>query len=164
MCDIFPWFGEVNTFLVVAIGFVTLSWVVAKWRASRVQAANVPDVQVLSSELTTVVDWHKLGLNLGIPKHELDKIERDYRLNDRQRLEMLHLWLRHTPYATWEDVVSALQQMGENMVAERIRQKYKGGSKFGIWKLSSSMVEINKLELYAYEEGGGEGVTKLTSQ
>ena len=81
MTCMFPWFGEVNTFLVVAIAifcFVTLSWVVAKWRAARVQAANVQDVQVLSSELTTVVDWHKLGLNLGIPKHELDKIERDY--------------------------------------------------------------------------------------
>ena len=133
MCGIFLSFGKVTIFLVVAIaifGYVTLSWVVAKWRASGVQAADAQAIRVLSSELTTAINWHKLGLNLNIPKHELDKIERDYRGNDRQRLEMLDLWLRRTPNATWRDVVSALQQMEENTLAESIRQKYKEGSKF----------------------------------
>ena len=91
---------------------------------SGVQATDVPDVSVLYSELSTVVNWHQLGLNLGLPKHELDKIERDYQENDRQRLEMSYKWLRRTPNATWEDVVSAVQQMGENRVAENICQKY----------------------------------------
>ena len=131
MCGIFLSFGKVTIFLVVAtciFGYIMLSWVVAKWLASGVQAAG--GIRVLSSELTTVINWHKLGLNLNIPKHELDKIERDYRGNDRQRLEMLDLWLRRTPNATWRDVVSALQQMEENTLAESIRQKYKEGSKF----------------------------------
>ena len=139
MVDTLLWFGEVNIFLVLAIaiiGFVTLSWVVAKWRASKVQATNESRVKVgaldagiLSSELKTVINWHQLGLNLGLPKHELDKIERDYQGNDRQRLEMLDKWLQRTSNATWRDVVNPLKQMGENSVAESIRQKYKGGGK-----------------------------------
>lgn len=44
---------------------------------------------------------------------------------------MLDLWLRRKLNDTWEDVVSALQQMGENRVAESIRQKYiRGRSEF----------------------------------
>ena len=102
---------------------------------SRVKATDACDVSVLSSELETVVDWHKLGLNLGLPKHELDKIECDYQGNDRQRLEMLDKWLRRVPNAAWEDVVSALEQMGENRLAETIHQKsIRGGGKINICK------------------------------
>ena len=131
--DIVLWFGEVNIFLFLAItvvGFVTLSllWLVAgKWRASKDESRL--DAGKLSFELATVVDWYQLGLNLGLPKHELTKIERDYQGNDRRRLEMLDKWLRCTPNATWRDVASALEQMGENSVAESIRQKDKGGGK-----------------------------------
>ena len=142
--DIVLWFGEVNIILFLAItvvGFVTLSllWLVPKWRASKGQATDDSDVRAtdesrlaaekLSSELATVVDWYQLGLNLGLPKHELTKIERDYQGNDRQRLEMLDKWLRFTPNAARGVVVSALKQMGENRVAESIRQKDKGGGK-----------------------------------
>ena len=138
------WFGEVNIFLFLAItvvGFVTLSllWLMAKWRASKGQATDDSDVRAtdeprldagkLSSELATVVDWYRLGINLGLPKHELTKIERDYQGNDRQRLEMLDKWLQFTPNAAVGVVVSALKQMGENSVAESIRQKDKGGGK-----------------------------------
>ena len=134
--DIVLWFGEVNILFlaITVVGFVTLSllWLVAgKWRASKGQATDESrlDAGKLSFELATVVDWYQLGLNLGLPKHELTKIERDYQGNDRRRLEMLDKWLRCTPNATWRDVVSALEQMGENRVAESIPQKDKGGGK-----------------------------------
>ena len=107
---------------------------------SQVQATNVAlvpspkdsalNLKNLSSELATVIDWFSLGLNLGLQKHELTKIERDYQRNDRRRTEMLDLWLQRTPNTTWEDVVRALQQMGENRVAEKIREKHiRGRSK-----------------------------------
>ena len=176
MYDMVSWFGEVNIFLVLAIaivGFVTFSWMVAKWRASKVQATGTTESQVratdeskvqatvesgmqttaesgvpaitesdvlnvknLSSELTTVTNWYRLGINLNLRSHELDKIQQSYvnPENDRQMLQMLGLWLRRTPNSTWEDVVSALEQMGENRVAENIRQKYhiERGSKFEV--------------------------------
>ena len=39
-----------------------------------------------------------------------------------QKAEMLDLWLHHTPNATWDDVIRALEPMGENRVAENILQ------------------------------------------
>ena len=151
---------------IAIVGFVTLSWVswmVTKWRASKVQAtaesgvratdesgvqttaesgvpatteSDVLNVKNLSSELTTVTNWYRLGINLNLQSHELDKIQQSYvnPENDRRMLQMLDLWLRRTPNATWEDVVSALEQMGENRVAETILQKYhiERGRKFKV--------------------------------
>ena len=90
------------------------------------QPANQLNPANLSFELTMVTKWFDLGLNLNLEKHELDKIQVDHahQGNDRQRLEMLDKWLRCTPHATWGDVVRALEQMGENSVAENIRHKY----------------------------------------
>ena len=90
------------------------------------QATDILNVKNLSSELTTITDWYQLGVYLNLQTHELDKIQQDHahQGNDRQRLEMLALWLRCTLNASWEDVVSALQQMGENRVAENVRQKH----------------------------------------
>ena len=138
MYDIVPWFGEIiaAVLAVMILVFATLLCVArSRAYASEVQATDVPLVQIhtdsgamnlhnLSSELASVIDWFSLGLNLGLQKHELTKIERDYQGNDRRRVEMLDLWLHRTPNATWEDVVRALQQMGENVVAENIREKY----------------------------------------
>ena len=134
---IIVWLGE-TFFLVLAtaiVGFVTLLlWMVAKWWASwwaagqepGVQATDILNVRNLSSELTTITNWYQLGLNLNLQTHVLDKIQQDHahQGNDRQMLVMLGLWLRCTPNATWEDVVSALQKMGENRVAENVRQKH----------------------------------------
>ena len=90
------------------------------------QATDILNVKNLSSELTTITNWYLLGLYLNLQTHDLSKIQQDHAHhgNDRQMLEMLALWLRRTPNATWEDVVSALKQMEENRVAENIRQKY----------------------------------------
>ena len=86
------------------------------------------DAHNLFNALMEVSDWHKLGVALGISPPELRKIEQDYQGSDRRKTEILDLWLRNTPSATWSTVVSALQQMKEHTVAERIQQKYLQGA------------------------------------
>ena len=145
MYDIALWLGGVNVFLVLAITIVgiisvgwiirSLSWTMAQLRGSRdrVQATNVPKVGDLSSELKTVTNWHKLGIHLGLQTYELIQIERDHHGNERRKQEMLDLdlWLRRKPDAGWRDVVSALEEMEENRVAESIRQNYVRGESTG---------------------------------
>ena len=91
-----------------------------------VQATDILTVKNLSSELTTITNWYQLGLYLDLQTHELDKIQQEHahQGNDRQMLVMLTLWLRRTPNPTWDDVVTALEQLRENRVAESVRQKY----------------------------------------
>ena len=83
-------------------------------------------MMTLCSELTSVSEWRKLGLYLGVRDYELDKIETTCPTEgyDGWKQETFSLWLRHTPNASWGDVVGALRQMGENTTAERIELKY----------------------------------------
>ena len=78
----------------------------------------------LISELKTVTDWYRLGFHLGLKTHQLKNIQQGYQESERRMLEMLDLWLRCRPNAAWGDVVSALQEMAENSMAESIRRKY----------------------------------------
>ena len=86
-----------------------------------------PDIRNLSNALKEVCNWYQLGIQLGVPTSELRKVEDEYQRSDRRKSETLDTWLQQTPSASWSDVVSALQQMGENTVAESVRQKYIGG-------------------------------------
>ena len=88
------------------------------------EAADELNAERLSSELATVIEWKKLGINLGVSKDDLDEIQHNNEWDYQRKLEMSKLWLQCTPNATWEDVVIALQKMGKNKVAEGIRDKY----------------------------------------
>ena len=93
-----------------------------------------PDVKTLCNELVSVSDWRKLGLNLGVQDYKLDQIERSRSAEgcDGWKRETFSLWLRRKSSASWQDVVGALQQMGENTVAERIELKYNVTSKLHV--------------------------------
>ena len=144
MYGIVPWSVEaIAVVLAIVIVFLTTLLCMARSRSYGVKDTDVLSLRTtdvdcvgllnfnnLCAELKTVNDWHQLGINLHVPADDLTEIERSYKMNHRQRAAMLDLWLRRTPNAVWKDVVDALQQMGENRVAENIRQKYiRGGSK-----------------------------------
>ena len=90
------------------------------------------DIATLCNELTSISDWFILGLNLGVPYPLLKEVRSSYSVEGSGacKRETLVLWLQHTPSASWGDVVGALQQMGENSVAERIQLKYIGGPSY----------------------------------
>ena len=136
MYEIISWLGEANTFLllsIVIVGVITLTVLwrfnVLRQRAFRASVPpdcprDVPNAGYISSELKTVTKWHQLGINLGLQTYELERIEKDYQGNERRQLQMLELWLQRSPTTPWGDLASALQQMGQNTVAEGIRQKH----------------------------------------
>lgn len=79
--------------------------------------------EVLSHELSTVTDWYQLGMKLGVPDHKLDEIQRNHPTDgvNQWRDEVLSVWLRLTPNASWKNVIRALQQMGKKALAEKIQ-------------------------------------------
>ena len=81
-------------------------------------------LQNLTSDLWSVVNWHSLGLLLGVPPSELRRIELDFISNsERKKSEMLYWWLRNKQ-ASWHDIVKALHESGEHRLADTIREKY----------------------------------------
>ena len=84
-----------------------------------------PTLKDLSNELNSVVDWHSLGVKLGVQSYELSAIERDYHGDSvRCKHEMLGRWLHSAKLPTWKAVADALWQMEERTLAVKIQAKY----------------------------------------
>ena len=56
--------------------------------------------------------WYELGLLLGIPAYQLDRIEDNRSKVEPCLPEMLFYWLNATPDASWRHVIAALEKMG----------------------------------------------------
>ena len=88
-------------------------------------APATPALKELSNALDSVVDWHSLGVKLGMKAHELATIEKNYHGdNERCKVEMLSHCLESGKLPTWIAVADALQLMGKHEVASRIRVKH----------------------------------------
>jgi len=89
-------------------------------------AAATPLLKELSNALDSVVNWHSLGVKLGLEDHELSTIEQNYRGDgiERCKHEMLSRWLRSAKLPTWKAVTDALQQMGEHPIASKIQARH----------------------------------------
>ena len=62
-----------------------------------------------------------LGLELGIPEYILEGMESDFPHNlERRKAALFSHWLRTDDNASWRNIVTALQNMGEISVSKRI--------------------------------------------
>ena len=87
-------------------------------------ASAAPTLKTLKEALKSVVNWHSLGVSLGIEDYQLRTIENTYYHGERCMTETLIFWLKSTTNPTWKDVAEALDQMDEHRVADEIRRKY----------------------------------------
>ena len=88
-------------------------------------APATPTLKELSNMLDSVVNWHALGVKLGLGDHELSTIGKDYHGdNERCKHEMLGRCLRSAKLPTWKAVADTVELMGEYAVASKIRAKH----------------------------------------
>ena len=72
-----------------------------------------------------VSDWNRLGLALKLNSYELNIIEQDFRGDTRkQSLKMFELWLKTQPDASYEQLIKALCEVGDETVASSLYMKY----------------------------------------
>ena len=85
----------------------------------------MPTVKELSNALDSVVDWHSLGVKLGLGDHELRAIDKNFRGDiERCKYEVLMCSSRNGKLPTWPVIIDALQLMGEDAVASKIRARH----------------------------------------
>ena len=61
-----------------------------------------------------VSDWNRLGLALDLESYDLDIIGKDHRGDTRtQTLKMFQLWLKKQPDASYEQLIKALNEVGD---------------------------------------------------
>ena len=70
--------------------------------------------------------WRYLGLALGLKPATLDAIETDHRYTDKCLYNVLLMWLKASPWRSWEDLFEALsvKTVGCQELAKQLRDKY----------------------------------------
>ena len=83
-----------------------------------------PTLEELLDNVKTV-QWHRVGLKLGVQQYDLDVIEKD-RSHDTNGalLDMLRKWLRECENPTWGAVVKAMKEIGEVREAKRLQDMF----------------------------------------
>ena len=81
--------------------------------------------QLKDLALLQTTKWYNLGLQLGIKDTELDVIEENNPKDiDACKRKMFKTWLKITPSPSYQQLVEALQTVGEITEADRLCKKY----------------------------------------
>ncbi len=84
-----------------------------------------PNVRTLSVLLASVFNWENLGVKLGLDMCKMEEIKQRHNGNlEMCKNSVYDAWLRLHVDPSWSDVVNALEQMEENNLANKIRQRY----------------------------------------
>lgn len=76
-------------------------------------------------ELEQVVDWQPLLIYIGMEKYVTDKIKTNYPGDtDGQKREAFDKWLRQNQSACWKDIIDALYELKECVLARMLTRKY----------------------------------------
>ena len=72
-----------------------------------------------------VSNWYRLGLSLGLNPYNLDVINRDHWGDtESQTCKMFDRWLKTQPDASYEQLIKALHEVGDESVANSLCKKY----------------------------------------
>ena len=75
--------------------------------------------------LVKTVKSIKLGRQLGVAEYDLDIVKKDHPNDHAQQLEdVLSLYMRQSVKPSWEEVTTALWNIGENRTAQKIADEY----------------------------------------
>ena len=87
---------------------------------------RIPTLKKLLKELKKVKRWFVFGVFLDVPVDELEKIESSHQQKDLERcmVDMLQYWLDNSVSASWKDVIRALEQPNQLVLAATVKRKY----------------------------------------
>ncbi|XP_064405506.1 uncharacterized protein LOC135350589 isoform X2 [Halichondria panicea] len=92
----------------------------------QLQRAEPTEIQLsdMLTDLHQVVGWFLLGVHLGVPLSDLQKIRHQFNENvDKCKMEMLITYSK-LKEPSWVDIVDALRRSGERALAVRLARKH----------------------------------------
>ena len=85
------------------------------------------DIRTLARELKSVNSkWFVLGIHLGVQYSDLQKIKQTYLAASVEDLliHVLYSWLRSNPSSSWSNVITALRDLNETILADELESSY----------------------------------------
>ena len=85
---------------------------------------SLGDVGLVINDVKEVVNYYGLGLYLNVLPSTLDQIEEKHKTVERRRIEVIKAWLVQSCHPCWEQLVSALCDIEEFVIARKIQEKH----------------------------------------
>ena len=104
-------------------------------------------VDLLVREVEDVVEWYRLGAYLGLGVSEIKEIEQNHHDVARRRMAMLDKWAMKEVNPSWEKVISALENMSEMALANRLKKKYSQQSLGDISSKNGAQQQVAELKV-----------------
>ena len=85
------------------------------------------DSPLMLGELRTIPvdkEWYSLGQALGISVQELENIQKTEANAFKCKAQMFRLWLQNDPVASWEKLVTALEDINKTELASELRSNH----------------------------------------
>ena len=98
-------------------------------------------------EVEDVVEWYRLGAYLGLGVSEIKEIEQNHHDVARRRMAMLDKWAKKEVNPSWEKVISALENMSEMALANRLKKKYSQQSLGDISSKNGAQQQVAELKV-----------------
>ena len=88
--------------------------------------SEVVTVNILDELLADLVNWQKFALQLpGVKIADTQIVDADQKNVEGKKIAIYSKWLKLYPNATWNDVIKALEVVGENNLAKKVREYVK---------------------------------------
>ena len=84
-------------------------------------------LQNLNNELAAMISkYFYVGIQLGIPEHQLNEFESNYSEARRRFSEVISYWLKNSKAVSWDSLITTLesQAVNEKKLASELREKY----------------------------------------
>ena len=80
----------------------------------------------LIQELQQVTSWPELGYLLGIDKATIEDIKKENNDDEQCKKQLVQCWTMKFPEGKYDDIIRALDRLGNNDLAARLKIKYFG--------------------------------------
>ena len=106
------------------------------------------EAKLLNEHLQDLVEWEGFALQLpNFRQSHIDTIKREESNISGQRQAMVNKWLQLYPDASLKDVASALEAIGQNLIARRIKNTFLGHHSQKESSLPSKSQEMEKVKV-----------------
>lgn len=99
-----------------------------------------PTIKELNTCLKDLVEWNEFALYLpDIHQRDIKIIIENNPYIVNQKIALYDKWLNVSPNASWDDVINALEEVGENTIAQQLKDRR---DKHGSRKRASPALQV----------------------
>ena len=103
----------------------TVHYIVSVSALSRLLADPTLTLHNVTTVVTPVRDWNRLGVCIGVPLAKYSEIDSKYSTDDKRKEAVIDYWLRCSPVVSWGELAGELHYREEKQSLQLLQRHLK---------------------------------------